>query len=187
MGQVAIGLPAHRNLARRPDRARPAVPAAAALDHCARSILRKGYRTVVRRGVRWRHQPRRLMALHLALSGPRSHGGEGQRLLLWPQARNHRRDFGLGRRSRPAAGADRQFRRGQVLAGAGRRACFAQASGLARGGAPPECVASGFSGQPPMVLPFAQARHRSAEIAGRVLPRHLAIRRHRCGAGEAAA
>ena len=66
----------------------------------------------------------------------------------------------------PAAGADRQFRRGQILAGAGRRAGGAQASGLARGGARAQCMAGRFSEQPAMVLSVAQARHRSAQGAG---------------------
>ena len=80
----------------------------------------------------------------------------------------------------------RQFGRGQILAGAGGRAGGAQAPGLARGRARAECVAGGLSGQPPMVLSVAQARHRSAQGAGRVVPRHLAIRGNRSRAGDSA-
>ena len=126
------------------------------------------------------------MALHVALSRPRSDGGKGQRLLFRPQDRDRRSAVRACRRARPASGADRQFRRRQIFAGEGRRARSAQAPGLARGCPRAQCLAAGFPGQPPMVLPVAQARHRSAQGAGRVVPRHLAVRRHRLRADQAA-
>jgi hypothetical protein len=53
-----------------------------------------------------------------------------------------------------------------------------------RGGACAESMAGGFSGQPPVVLPFAQAGRRSAQGAGGNVPRHLAIRGNRPRAGD---
>src|ERR1700722_2953585 len=119
------------------------------------------------------------MAVHVALSWPRGHGGEGQRLFLRPKARNRRvavRTCGL---EWPVAGADRQFRRWKILAGAGRRVGGAQASGLARGVECTECVAGRVSEQPAMVLLVVQAGHGSAEGAGGSLPRSLAVRSDR--------
>ena len=49
----------------------------------------------------------------------------------------------------------------------------------------PNAWPAGFSGQPPMVLSLAQARHRSAQGVGGVVPRHLAVRCNRSRTGEA--
>ena len=86
--------------------------------------------------------------------------------------------------ARPAAGADRQFGRRQILARAGRRAGGAQASGLARARRRRPGLAGGLSEQPAVVLSHAEARRRADQGAGRVLPRRLAIRRDRSRAGE---
>src|ERR1700722_4305806 len=120
---------------------------APAFRHQRRSGVGEGCRAAVRRGLRRRHAPRRIMALHLALSRPRSDGGKGQRLFFRPQDRDCRGALRACRRARPTASADRQFRRRQIFAGEGRRACSAQAPGLARGLPRAQCVAVGFPGQ----------------------------------------
>ena len=76
------------------------------------------------------------------------------------------------RRARPSADRHRQFRRGQILAGAGGGAGGAQAPGLARRRAR---VACGLRQQPPMVLSDAQARRRADQSAHRMLLRGLAV------------
>ena len=96
----ATAISAHRRGAARPDRAGAAVPAPTALDRHAATRVRKGRRPLVRCRVRRRQQPRRAVALHVALSRPRGHGGKGQRLLLWPQARDRGDSVGACRRAR---------------------------------------------------------------------------------------
>ena len=85
MGEVGTNFPLIVVAARGADRARPAVPAPAALDRHARSGVREGHRADLRCGVGRRRSPWRTMALRLSLSRPRSHGGEGQRLFLRPR------------------------------------------------------------------------------------------------------
>ena len=113
-------LPARRRPAREADRARTAVSAPAALDRHLRPAPGEGYRADLGRRSRRRRPPARAMALRFAIPRPRSDGGEGQRLFLRPESGNGR-DARCARSARQAAGADRQFGRGQVLGGAGRR------------------------------------------------------------------
>ena len=132
MGQVAVRFPAHRSLAGRPDRARPAVPAAAALDHHARSGFGKGCRRAYSmrppaaapiRGDLWRYtSPYRGLAAMEEKDSDYFFGRERETVDVLAA---------LAGATDRLAGAHRQFRRGQILAGAGRRARGAQTPGLA--------------------------------------------------------
>src|SRR5262245_34410140 len=77
------------------------------------------------------------------------------------------------------AASGRSTRPGELWRGA-------QAPSLARGCRYSARVAARLAGEPPLVLPHAQARDRAAQGAGRIVSRYLAAWRDRSGAGETA-
>ena len=116
------------------------------------------------------------MALYVSLSRPRRHGGEGQRLLLWPQAQTVEASLSLaGAPDRvpvlignPGVGKSSLAQAG-VLAALKRQTCPADE-------AAPKDWPHEFAGWPALVLSHMRAGCRAGCARWSKLARHLAAR-----------